>query len=62
VSLTHVNEGEVGVMVQQFGALPTAGRYVVKRGEGMRGIIDEPLRPALTGLIRWRSPSRNSPP
>ncbi len=45
VPLTHVNEGEVGVMVQQFGTPPTAGRYIVKRGEGFRGIIDEPLRP-----------------
>ena len=45
VPLTHVNEGEVGVLVQQFGANPTGGRYVVKRGEGLRGIIDEPLRP-----------------
>jgi len=45
VPLTHISEGEVGVLVQQFGALPTGGQFVVKRSEGKRGIIDEPLRP-----------------
>ena len=45
VPLLHVTEGEVGVMIQQFGAVADHGRFVVKRNEGLRGVIDEPLRP-----------------
>lgn len=45
VPLTHVNEGEVGVMVRQFGKVPPSEKFVVRQSEGFRGIVDEPLRP-----------------
>ena len=47
--LTQIKDGEVGVMVRQFGAPPPAGRFVVREKEAdgklHRGIIAEPLRP-----------------
>ncbi|MEP6663907.1 MAG: SPFH domain-containing protein [Verrucomicrobiota bacterium] len=47
--LTQIKEGEVGIMVRQFGAPPPAGKFIVamKEADGTmrRGIIDEPLRP-----------------
>jgi hypothetical protein len=49
VPLTQIREGEVGVMVRQFGPAPAAGQFVVRQKEANntmpRGIIDEPLRP-----------------
>jgi len=49
VPLTQIKEGEVGVMVRQFGPPPPAGQFVVRQkeadGKMFRGIIDEPLRP-----------------
>ncbi|MBC8096678.1 MAG: hypothetical protein H7Y43_12785 [Akkermansiaceae bacterium] len=47
--LTHIKEGEVGILVRQFGSPPPAGKFIVhnKEADGtmLRGIIDEPLRP-----------------
>lgn len=47
--LTQIKEGEVGVLIRQFGPPPPAGRFVVRQkeadGKMFRGIIDEPLRP-----------------
>ena len=47
--LTQIKEGQVGIMVRQFGAAPPAGKFIVhmKEADGTmhRGIIDEPLRP-----------------
>ncbi len=47
--LTQIKEGEVGIMVRQFGALPPAGKFIVRMKEAdgamHRGIIEEPLRP-----------------
>jgi SPFH domain / Band 7 family len=47
--LTQIKEGEVGIMVRQFGPPPPAGKFIVRNKEAdgtmFRGIIDEPLRP-----------------
>lgn len=47
--LVQIKEGEVGVMIRQFGKQPTAGQFVVHNKEAddtmYRGVIDEPLRP-----------------
>lgn len=47
--LTHIKEGEVGILIRQFGPLPPAGKFIVHNKEAngsmYRGIIDEPLRP-----------------
>jgi rRNA maturation endonuclease Nob1 len=47
--LVHIQEGQVGVMIRQFGALPPAGQFIVHNkepnGTMYRGVIDEPLRP-----------------
>ncbi len=47
--LTQIKEGEVGVMVRQFGKTPPAGRFIVPQGPEngalYRGVIEEPLRP-----------------
>lgn len=49
VPLTQIKEGEVGVMVRQFGEPPATGKFVVPQNAGggklYRGIIEEPLRP-----------------
>ncbi len=49
VQNTQIKEGEVGVMVRQFGEHPPTGKFVVPQNAGggklLRGIIDEPLRP-----------------
>jgi hypothetical protein len=47
--LTQIREGEVGVMIRQFGVPPPAGQFLVPQkevnGKLYRGIIEEPLRP-----------------
>lgn len=47
--LVHIKEGEVGVLVRQFGAQPPPGQFIVPQhatnGVLYRGIVDEPLRP-----------------
>lgn len=47
--LVQIKEGEVGVMVRQFGRTPPMGKFIVHNketdGTMFRGIIDEPLRP-----------------
>lgn len=47
--LTQIREGEVGVMIRQFGALAPAGQFLVPQqavnGKLYRGVIEEPLRP-----------------
>ena len=47
--LIQIKEGEVGVMIRQFGATPAAGKFLVREREAdgttRRGVIDEPLRP-----------------
>src|ERR1700686_3892680 len=49
VPLVHIQEGEVGVMIRQFGKQPPAGQFIVPQknpdGTMYRGVIDEPLRP-----------------
>ncbi len=49
VPLIQIKEGEVGVLVRQFGTPPPMGRFIVHQkesdGKMYRGIIDEPLRP-----------------
>ncbi len=49
VPLVHIKEGEVGVMIRQFGKQPPAGEFIVPQknpdGSMYRGVIDEPLRP-----------------
>jgi hypothetical protein len=49
VALTQIKEGEVGILVRQFGETPPAGRFIVSNkeanGKMYRGIINEPLRP-----------------
>lgn len=49
VPLVQIKEGEVGVLVRQFGKKPPSGQYLVKNKESdgsmYRGVIDEPLRP-----------------
>jgi hypothetical protein len=49
VPLVQIKEGEVGVLIRQFGAVPATGKFIVHQKEGdgamYRGIIDEPLRP-----------------
>ena len=48
-SLTQIKEGEVGIMVRQFGAPPPAANSLCatrkRTARCCRGIIDEPLRP-----------------
>ncbi len=47
--LVQIKEGEVGVMIRQFGSSPPAGNFLVHQKEAdgamLRGVIDEPLRP-----------------
>ena len=47
--LVQIREGEVGVMIRQFGPTPIAGKFLVHQkeadGKMYRGVIDEPLRP-----------------
>ncbi len=43
--LVQVKEGEVGVMIRQFGARPPDGQFIVAQASGLRGVIEEPLRP-----------------
>lgn len=49
VPLTEIHQGEVGVMVRQFGPRPPDGNFIVSQkaqnGVLYRGIVDEPLRP-----------------
>jgi hypothetical protein len=49
VPLTQISEGEVGVLVRQFGKVPPPGNFIVRQREAdgalYRGVIDEPLRP-----------------
>jgi hypothetical protein len=49
VPLIQIKEGEVGIMIRQFGTPPPEGKFLVKMkepdGAMYRGIIDEPLRP-----------------
>jgi len=47
--LTQIKEGEVGIMIRQYGPPPPPGKFIVHNREAdgtmYRGIIDEPLRP-----------------
>ena len=43
--LVQIREGEVGVLVRQFGAAPARGQFIVPRESALRGVIEEPLRP-----------------
>lgn len=47
--LVQINQGEVGIMIRQFGVPPPAEQFLVKykedNGKMYRGIVDEPLRP-----------------
>jgi len=49
VPLVQIREGEVGVLVRQFGATPMAGQFLVPAsaadGKLSRGVVEEPLRP-----------------
>ncbi len=45
VPLVQIREGEVGVMIRQFGESPPPGQFIVARDSNRRGIIEEPLRP-----------------
>lgn len=45
VPLTQIKQGEVGVMIRQFGAAPAAGQFIVAQNSALRGVIEEPLRP-----------------
>ncbi|MGA2138818.1 MAG: SPFH domain-containing protein [Verrucomicrobiia bacterium] len=49
VPQVHIKEGEVGVLVRQFGKAPPAGQFIVPNkewdGSLYRGVVDEPLRP-----------------
>ena len=49
VPLIQIKEGEVGVLVRQFGKEPPSGQFIVRNkepnGTMYRGVIDEPLRP-----------------
>jgi hypothetical protein len=45
VPLTQIKEGEVGVLIRQYGAVPPEGQFIVPRESGLRGVIGEPLRP-----------------
>lgn len=49
VPLVQIKEGEVGILVRQFGSAPAPGQFIVRQketdGKMHRGIIDEPLRP-----------------
>ncbi len=49
VPLVQIKEGEVGVLIRQFGKAPPSGQFIVhnKESDGSmyRGVIDEPLRP-----------------
>ncbi len=43
--LVQIKEGEVGILIRQFGSQPPAGQFIVSRESGLRGVIEEPLRP-----------------
>jgi hypothetical protein len=43
--LIHISEGEVGVMIRQFGGQPTNGQFIVSQESHLRGVVGEPLRP-----------------
>lgn len=47
--LVQIRQGEVGVMIRQFGEKPPPGQFIVKFQEAdgtmFRGIVDEPIRP-----------------
>jgi hypothetical protein len=43
--LVQIREGELGVMIRQFGGQPPAGQFIVGRDSALRGVIEEPLRP-----------------
>jgi hypothetical protein len=49
VPLVQIKEGQVGVLIRQFGQAPPPGQFIVKNreadGSQRRGVIDEPLRP-----------------
>ncbi|MEI6085518.1 MAG: SPFH domain-containing protein, partial [Verrucomicrobiota bacterium] len=45
VPLVQIREGEVGVMIRQFGDAPPPGQFLVSQNSNLRGVIEEPLRP-----------------
>ncbi len=45
VPLVQIKEGEVGVIIRQFGQPATAGQFIVPQAGARRGVIEEPLRP-----------------
>lgn len=43
--LVQIKQGELGVLIRQFGEPPPSRQFIVPRESKFRGVIDEPLRP-----------------